>query len=207
MTPDENDIVYNVYSIDFMPLAEWIGRFFGYGDDPLSGPTVHDFIAKLYGYWEVYSVIALLFSLLFFAGFLYARIRLGQVVDEEDARLRAEEETWAAMHSGEGKVNTRWDDVKKHIATENPNDWKQAIIEADIFLGEVLDAAGYIGTSIGEQLKSANSQPFSTIQDAWDAHLVRNRVAHSGPEFVLTKRLAEETIIQYERVFREFGAV
>ncbi|MBX2866624.1 hypothetical protein KTR10_01540 [Candidatus Kaiserbacteria bacterium] len=190
-----------------MPLVRWIAHFFGYGDDPLAGPTVDDFILSLSNFWEVYSVIALLLSLLFFAGFVYAYIRYNQLLVEEDNLLLAEEQRWRELREGAGTQNTEWDAIKAHVATENPNDWKQAIIAADVMLGEILEVSGYIGETIGEQLKSANAQPFPSIRDAWDAHLVRNKIAHGGPEFVLTKRLAQDTIVQYERVFREFGAV
>ena len=206
MTPDSNDIVYTQYGIDFMPIVRWIAHFFGYGDDPLAGPTVDDFILGLLHFWEVYSIIALLLSLLFFAGFVYAYNRYGQLKEEEDRMLLAEQEKWYAQHESRGG-NTEWENIKRHIVTENPNDWKQAIIAADVMLEEILEAAGYVGETIGEKLKSANAQPFPTIQDAWDAHLVRNKIAHGGPDFVLTKRLAQDTIVQYERVFREFGAV
>jgi len=207
MTPDDNDIVFQQYGIDFMPIVKWVAHFFGYGDDPLAGPTVDDFIRGLLHFWEVYSIIALLLSLLFFAGFIYAYMRFNQVLEEEGEAIKKEEERWKLQHEGGGAENTEWEDIKKHITTENPNDWKQAIIAADVMLEEVLDASGYVGETIGEKLKSANAQPFPSIRDAWDAHLVRNKIAHGGPDFVLTKRLAQDTIVQYERVFREFGAV
>jgi len=74
-------------------------------------------------------------------------------------------------------------------------------------LEQMLDNAGYVGASIGDKLKTANPASFTTVQDAWDAHRVRNEIAHAGSDFVLTKRVAQETIIKYERVFREFGVI
>ena len=74
-------------------------------------------------------------------------------------------------------------------------------------LQDVLDSAGYPGESIGEKLKNASPQSFRTIDMAWRAHKVRNQVAHSGSDFVLTKNLAQETITQYKMVFEEFEIV
>jgi len=97
--------------------------------------------------------------------------------------------------------------VLKHISEQNPSEWRLAILEADIMLDEVLEGAGYLGTSIADRLKSAQHSPFNTIQDAWEAHKVRNEIAHVGSDFVLTKKVAGETITRFERVFREFGAI
>ena len=44
-----------------------------------------------------------------------------------------------------------------------------------------------------------------TLNDAWEAHKVRNRIAHDGADFVLTKRMVDETINRYLRVFEELG--
>ena len=91
-----------------------------------------------------------------------------------------------------------------HSGTNNPNDWKLAIIEADIMLGELLDAMGLGGTTIGEKLKSASPNSFKTLDQAWRAHRVRNEIAHAGSDFVLTKKAAQDTITQYKMVFEEF---
>ena len=86
-------------------------------------------------------------------------------------------------------------------------DWSQAIIEADIMLDEILDEQGYVGESVGDKLKQATPARFHTIQDAWDAHLVRNEIAHKGSAFQLTEHVAYRTISHYENVFREFGEI
>jgi len=68
-----------------------------------------------------------------------------------------------------------------------------------------LKQRGYAGNSLGERLRSISPSQLSTLDDAWEAHKVRNQIAHGGADFVLTKRLAEETINRYRRVFGEFG--
>ncbi len=113
---------------------------------------------------------------------------------------------WKELHEGTPK-NARWMEVLAHVDSTNPNDWKLAIIEADIMLGQVLDDKGYAGNSIGDQLKSASVHNFKTIQDAWDAHKIRNQIAHEGADFVLTNKVARETVLRYQRVFQELGAV
>lgn len=198
--PDENDLVYDQYGIDF------VGLFRYFFENVIGGDwqNLLDFLGAL---WNIYSVIAILLSILFFIGFLYAKIKYDELREQEDHALKMAEALWKERYGGAATTNNRWEEIQQHIREDNPNSWRVAIIEADIFLEEILNSAGYVGTTIGEKLKSANSATFTTLQDAWDAHKVRNEIAHTGGDFVLTKKVAQETIIKFERVFREFGAI
>lgn len=201
--PDENDIVYDTYGLDLIGLIRaLLESILGIGTG-----GVNAFFDAVAYWWNIYSILALLLSLLFFAGFIYAKIRYAQLAELVGEMLKAAEEEWARAYGGEAKGNSRWADVEQHVLSENPNDWRLAIIEADIMLDEMLRNAGYVGTSIGEKLKTANQASFKTIRDAWDAHMIRNQIAHAGSDFVLTKRTAQETILKYERVFREFNII
>ncbi len=98
----------------------------------------------------------------------------------------------------------RWEVVQDYIASKNESDWRLAIIEADALLDVVIEGSGYPGASLGERLKNAGPGAFQTYQDAWEAHRLRNRIAHEGSELVITYRDAQRAISQYENVFREF---
>lgn len=82
--------------------------------------------------------------------------------------------------------------------------WRIGILEADNLLLEVLRVKGYTGDSVSEMLKQAS---FKTIDLAWDAHKIRNRIAHDGSEFELTEREAKRAFVLYESVFREMKIV
>lgn len=198
--PDENDIIYETYGIDF-------GRLFRFLYETLGGTDWDSLLATIGMWWNVYSVFAILLSLFFFIVFVYAKIRYNQLSEIEQEALRDAETRWAARHASRGSKNTRWEEIQGRVAENNPEAWRLAIIEADILLDEVLTNAGYVGQSIGEKLKTANPISFTTVQDAWEAHKVRNEIAHVGSDFVLTKKAAQDTILRYERVFHEFGIV
>lgn len=102
-------------------------------------------------------------------------------------------------------VNERWQNVLAHINSENPNDWKLAILESDIMLGDMMEKIGYMQNSIGEKLKAVEQSDFTTVEYAWEAHKIRNAIAHQGSEFMINKREVERVIGLYEAVFREFG--
>lgn len=158
-------------------------------------------------FWNIYSIVAIVVSLLFFIGMIYAKIRAAELADIESEEILHREQRWAARHAKADTRNTRWDVIQQRVNDNSPESWRVAIIEADILLEETLTNAGYVGQGIGEKLKSANPQSFRTVQDAWDAHKVRNEIAHVGSDFVLTKRAAQDTIVKFERVFKEFGVV
>lgn len=103
--------------------------------------------------------------------------------------------------------NEKWNIIEEHINSENPNDWRLAILEADIALGELLDKLGYRGEGIGEQLKSVDKSDFTTIDDAWEAHKIRNLIAHEGASFLISEREAKRVIALFKKVFDEFDYV
>jgi hypothetical protein len=100
--------------------------------------------------------------------------------------------------------NARWMHIQSLISSYNPSDWRQAIIEADIILEEMLDKMGYDGVTIGDKLKNVEQSDFVTLDKAWSAHRIRNQIAHSGSSFKLTREVAERTIKDFEQVFKEF---
>lgn len=101
-------------------------------------------------------------------------------------------------------VNPKWNKVQEHINSKNPADWRLAILEADIILDEMLDKMGYHGATIGEKLKMVEQSDFTTINSAWEAHKIRNSIAHEGSDFLISQREAERVIALFKQVFEEF---
>jgi hypothetical protein len=98
----------------------------------------------------------------------------------------------------------RWAIVEGYMSSNVESLWRIGIMEADNMLREVLAEKGYAGEDIGEMLMSAR---FKTVNLAWDAHLVRNKIAHEGSSYVLTAREAKRVFALYESVFLELGAI
>lgn len=162
----------------------------------------NNLISWLQDIWSVYTIIAYTVSILFLVLYVYAsthKRRLELLLMEQVA----EQERIYNEHYRGAVKSSRINDILKHIDSDNPNDWKLAIIEADIILDEALKKAGYGGTSLGERLKSISPNQLNSLDFAWQAHKVRNQIAHAGADFVLTHRLAEETIKKYKVVFNE----
>jgi hypothetical protein len=94
--------------------------------------------------------------------------------------------------------------IQGYMSSPSEALWRIGILEADNMLAEVLREKGYAGETVADMLKEAS---FKTVQMAWDAHAVRNRIAHEGSDFQLTEREAKRAFTLYESVFRELKAI
>jgi hypothetical protein len=167
----------------------------------LSTTGIVDFLGTV---WGVFVIFAYLAAFVFLVLYIYASIELEKLEDLEKAHIEAGEAAYLADRSG-ATTSGRLTELQEHIESDNPNDWKLAIIEADIILDDLLKQKGYVGVSLGDRLKSISPSSLASLDDAWQAHKIRNQIAHAGADFVLTQKLARETIVQYGRVFREMG--
>jgi hypothetical protein len=184
-------------SIDIYPtfqlLLEKIVLFF-----PILVEWLKDFIGILIG-------ISFPVSLFFVIVIIYTVERLKVIRKKESEIFDLKVvPAYESVSVGDPNLTNKWESVKRHIESPNQNDWKQAILEADIILDSILTAMGYRGESIGEKLKRVEKADFNTLDDAWEAHKVRNQVAHQGNSFVLSQYEAKRVINLYKKVFEEF---
>ncbi len=138
---------------------------------------------------------------------IFCVVRMVEINVEELGHLKHAIDEMAARDRERAATggNPRWNRITELLSSPNTSDWRLSIIEADTILQSLLDARGVPGESIGEKLKSMTPGDLGSIQAAWEAHLVRNRIAHEGIEYELTDRDARRTIQLYEVVFRELG--
>ena len=184
-------------------LTPLLRAIFG-GDGLLGSLTQDGVLGFLSGAWTVFVIISYICAFIFLVLYIYASIQAEKLGDIEHDMMAAAQDAYAQKMSG-GIKSDKFAELKEHLNSDNPNDWKLAIIEADIILDDTLKRQGYAGPTLGDRLKSISPSVLSTIDDAWQAHKVRNQIAHAGADFVLTQKIARETIVQYERVFKELG--
>lgn len=154
--------------------------------------------------WSTYAFLAYIFSILMLVLYVYASSEKKQLQQLKADALKKRELIYDEYFRN-GPKNNRLQGIEDYIVSDNPRDWKLAIIEADVVLDEALKKFGYQGVSLGERLRDIAPTKLLSLNDAWQAHKVRNQIAHGDADFILTKRLAEETIKQYKRVFAELG--
>ncbi len=163
------------------------------------------FLLWLEPYLVFLFTVAFFVSAFLVAVIVYLNREIGRVL----AEMRAEKypdgnQVVSVFGDEDSDENPKWKRVLEHIESDNQADWRLAIIEADIMLGELLDAQGYTGETIGDKLKKIEISDFQTLNEAWEAHKVRNQIAHEGSDFLISEREARRIINLFRQVFEEF---
>src|SRR3989344_4528679 len=119
-------------------------------------PSMAGFFEFVFEELQVYSIFL---SLVFFIGIIYFNFRIGELAHQSHARrhghvahadpLHHVPKAFAEHHTSD----KRWAMVESRINSFNEADWRLALIEADIILGEMLQKMGYEGDSVAERLK------------------------------------------------------
>ncbi|MEX0933120.1 MAG: hypothetical protein WDZ74_00055 [Candidatus Paceibacterota bacterium] len=169
---------------------------------PNLGERLGDFFTAFFFWLQVVSLFVSIFLIL---GIVYSTIRINHIRKKEKEALKeAEVPVSVAETEPVTIVNPRWEHVLSLVQSESEQDWRVAIMEADIMLNDMMTRMQYEGETLGIKLKSVEKSDFNTIDNAWDAHKVRNEIAHKGNEYILSKREVDRTIRLYQSVFEEF---
>ena len=183
--------------IDFTPTAHhvssWAVDFY---------PTLIIWTKNTVGFLIGISIPIAIFCLF---GIVYCVEQLKVIRQKEHQLFDLKvEEAYETGVKGDPSLTKRWESVMRHIESNNQNDWRQAIMEADIMLDDLLNKMEYHGESIGEKLKRVERSDFNTLDEAWEAHKVRNQIAHEGSAMALNQYEAKRVINLYKKVFEEF---
>ncbi len=171
--------------------------------------------------FDIIQVASIFLCLLFLLGTLYANFKLGQLSHHghgdhhgghasHGTEHHQTHDTHSIKNHGNGSMTQlnqskkRWENITLRMKSHNEADWRLALIECDILLDEMLKKMGYSGNSLADKLKLVEKSDFHTLDDAWEAHKVRNRIAHSGSGFHLSYSEAERVFTLYKNVFEEF---
>lgn len=176
---------------------------------PVTAPTAANFIQTaspaeyglFYHYWAELVAISIVLSILFAALVIYCALRILEVRRHERARYEAAIHPVAA--GDVSRTQLRWNNIVEEASSDDERKWRLAILEGDIMLNELLDVLGYRGETMADKMKQADRATFRTIDQAWEAHRVRNQIAHQGSAHLLSGREARRVIGLYEQVFRE----
>ncbi|TRZ52674.1 hypothetical protein D4R99_02355 [bacterium] len=182
------------FPIDLSPLS---ASAISFVKDPSS--LWHDFLSS--NFFLMFHFFLIFISAAFFIGIVLMVAKI-QNVHKKDKK-----ESVARNIRFEKTKSTRWGIVEKHMESDNPAEWKLAVIEADSMLEAMVKKMGYDGATLGEMLKRIEISDFTTLNDAWQAHKVRNFIAHQGSSYLLSKHQAREVIKLYEKVFKEFELI
>lgn len=157
--------------------------------------------------WPSFKVIAVIITIGGMFGIVKILRNLKELLEEERMVYGSTKVGIDEVEPEDSGKNEKWEQVQTHINSKNPSEWRLAIIEADIMLDELLKASGYHGDTVGDRLKAVEPSDFIGLEAAWEAHKIRNQIAHQGSSFEINEREARRVITLYETVFREFKII
>lgn len=213
------NIEYLLLRLQYL-ISNTFSFFTGAPVDPATGgvevqDALEHLISKIEFIAGQVAIAGMALAFILFVMSLYIRIKLELYEHEEfhkrDAKYHKHDSHAGGAehgeHAPEGQKNARWEEVVRLGSSPSESDWRRAIMEADIILGNMLEHLGYRGQSIGDKLKDANPLQFTTLDLAWKAHKVRNDIAHAGEGYHLSERDTAATLDFYRRVFEEFDYI
>lgn len=124
-----------------------------------------------------------------------------------DEKINASFDNHFIKPSLKSRTNERWEKIKQLFRSGDPASWRIAIIEADSMLEQMLITLGYEGSSVAERLKKVEPSDFPTLQYAWEAHKVRNKIAHEGMNYRVGPEDAARVMRLYEFVFQDASVI
>jgi hypothetical protein len=144
------------------------------------------------------------FGFVVFLGFAAAIVYF--VIETGWFTIRVDRFRHVVLKSDMSKVHAQeaWHRIEENFYKGGENDLKVAIIEADKLLGDALRDAGVMGLNLGDRLKKATAAQVPNLNDLWQAHKLRNQIAHE-PNFKLKRDLAERALNMYEEGLKNLG--
>lgn len=167
-----------------------------------SGPTlIERIIIYLYVALNWIKLLIMAITLALMVGLIYVLRKLSRLRQNTRALM------YPTVPVVKTEANPKWERIVTLVESQSDSDWRLAILEADVMLDSILDKLDLPGDTMGDRMKAVEPSDFTTIENAWEAHKIRNQIAHEGPDFQLSQREARRVIELYRTVFEEFSVI
>lgn len=147
---------------------------------------------------------ALYLSVVFVAVAVYFIIQFQKLVKQKMELMKSLLRVPEAASGG--GVISRWGEIVRHFESIKEAEWKFAIIEADNLVDDLLKQAGYPGETMGERLMNIEQGQLLSLQGLWEAHKIRNKLAHDTNYF-LRYAEARQAIKFFEEALKELQVI
>lgn len=146
--------------------------------------------------------VTLKFFLFVYVGVLFADIVLLFILKGLSADLKTALYGTERPLTSKNTLIKRFEAIRARLESENPSQYKVALLEADAFADEILDSIGYKGATMTEKLQGVEGGQLQTKEILAAAHEVRNQIVHDA-KFTLSREEAEKHLASYEKFFDE----
>lgn len=158
--------------------------------------------------WNTIGIISASISIFALCLIIFSLVRMYEIqVFDADEIEHEIKHALAKQKERDRDLNPRWKYILTLNDSPNESDWRIAIIEADTLLEEALREKGLEGGTLSELLEEAKTSGYGNIQSAWDAHLIRNKIAHEGQNFPITQIECRRVIKLYQNVFEDLKVI
>src|SRR3989344_6599403 len=99
-------------------------------------------------------------------------------------------------------IRKKWEKITEEIKSGSERDFRLAIIELDGLVDQILIAHGHPGEDMGERLKSIHPNELSNLNALWEAHKIRNLLAHE-PDFHISANEAKKVTETYHQILED----
>jgi hypothetical protein len=103
------------------------------------------------------------------------------------------------------KYRVRWLEVEQSLVKDNQASYHMAVLNADKLVDQALRDKGFTGQTMGDRLKVAKGQ-FTRLDALWDAHKLRNRIAHE-PDIRVSYDQSRRALAGFKRALKDLGAI
>lgn len=159
-------------------------------------------------FWYLFNNVISIIAIFCLVIIIYSFVRMHELQKDEKEEMRKKiAETINGEKAKDENGNYRWNYIMDLTESFQESDWKIAILEADSLLKESLDEKGFSGETLRDLLESAKDSGFQFLNDAWEAHKIRNQIAHGKIDFSLTQVETKKVIKKYQNFFEEIGVI
>lgn len=103
------------------------------------------------------------------------------------------------------RYRTSWMAIERQVIKGQESSYHLVILNADKLLDQALRQRGFRGNTMGERMKAAHNV-WSSRDNVWTAHKLRNRIAHE-PDVTVGYDTARRALAAFKQALKDVGAI
>jgi hypothetical protein len=168
---------------------------------------VGDLVLTIDAWWWPYLFAFVKYFLIFLTVLLTVGIILVLIRIQGSFKVRIKEAVEEAMEAGrlpKTKTQKRWEVIISGVKSNNPKDYKKAVISAEELFDDVLKAAGFSGEDLESRLKKVPENQLDFKDDiVWSFNL-KNKIL-SDENLEIDHEEAKRAVYIFERALKELN--
>lgn len=157
----------------------------------ITGPSVAKILLIIQIFFSIFSYI-LIFAIIL----LIYRMQLAAAVK---AKMKAAEK--AGETPRESRILGRWNKIKERLDTNDENNYKLAILEADAMFDGVVESLGYLGKDLEDKIRQIPSREVGNADELIEAHKLRNTIV-DNPKTSISYYQAKKAFDVFEKALK-----